>query len=164
MSIKEKKSYKSPGTAQWCQRRQSINVTHVTPRHLLPHDVRHRHQDRTEASYIHQLNLDPFLEFTYHLQRTMLLHHLRLSNLPGGTQPYITIIPVELCRGWAIGRSVFCLVMRFLAFINRRHSCAEDVAGSLVEKKMVGCVDSNYPINIHLSSKVLGVSKIPLDQ
>ena len=74
------------------------------------------------------------------------LHHCWTYLSPGGTQPYITIIPVELCRGWAVGRSVFCLVTCFLAFLNRRRSCAigsknsaEDVAGSLIERNRWMC-------------------------
>ena len=133
---------------QWCQGRQGHSHqrhSRHTPRHLLPHDVRHRHQDSTEA--IRQLDLEPFLEFTDHLHRTIMLASSCWTYLsPGGTQPYITIIPVELCRGWAVGRSVFCLVTRFLAFLNRRRSCAigsknsaEDVAGSLVERNRWMC-------------------------
>ena len=49
-------------------------------RHLLPHDVHHRHQDSTEARYVRQLDLEPFLEFTDHLHRTIMLA-LSLLNI-----------------------------------------------------------------------------------
>ena len=49
-------------------------------RHLLPHDVRHRHQDSTEARYVRQLDLEPFLEFTDHLQQAIMLAS-SLSNI-----------------------------------------------------------------------------------